>query len=130
MPSARRFDLDLLRPTLAVCRLPAGAPAPRWAAGELCSVTRTPDELSVVCPEDRVPREVRREGGWRCFAVRGPLAFELTGVLASLTAPLAAAGVPVFALSTFDTDYYLLVPGERLEEARAALEAAGHPPRP
>ena len=125
MPPARRLDLDLLPPTLAVCRLPAGAPTPDWAAGEPCSVTRTPEELSIVCAQDRVPADVRHEGGWRCFAVRGPLAFELTGVLASLAAPLAEAGVPVFALSTFDTDY-LLVPGERLEQAVNALAAAGH----
>ena len=125
MPPNRGLDLDLLPPTLAVCRLLADAPTPEWAAGELCSVTRTSEELSVVCAEDRVPPDVRHEGGWRCFAVRGPLAFELTGVLASLAAPLAKAGVPIFALSTFDTDY-LLVPGERLEQAITALAAAGH----
>jgi hypothetical protein len=79
----------------------------------------------VVCPESVVPEGVRREDGWRCLGVRGPLAFELTGVLAALAAPLAAAGVPIFALSTFDTDY-LLVPGDRLDAALAALDAAGH----
>ena len=121
----RRLDLDLLPTTFAVCRLPGGAQIPSWARGELCSVTRTPDELSVVCPEGEVPREVRHEGGWRCLAVRGPLAFELTGVLASLATPLAEAGVPIFALSTFDTDY-LLVAGGGLEKAFAALDGAGH----
>ena len=79
----------------------------------------------MVCPEENVPAAVRHQAGWRALAVRGPLAFELTGVLASLASPLAEAGVPIFALSTFDTDY-LLVPGERLEAALAALEAAGH----
>ena len=79
----------------------------------------------MVCPQARVPSDVRRQGGWRCLAVRGPLAFEMTGVLASLASPLAAAEVPIFALSTYDTDY-LLVPGERLGEALAALAAAGH----
>ena len=72
-----------------------------------------------------MPAGIHHEGGWRVLAVRGPLAFELTGVLASLASPLAAAGVSIFALSTFDTDY-LLVPGDRLETALAALEAAGH----
>ncbi len=98
---------------------------PGWAAGELCSITRTAEELSVVCPEEAVPEAVRRQGGWRCLEVRGPLAFELTGVLASLASPLAEAGVPIFALSTFDTDY-LLVPGDQLETAFGALGAAGH----
>ena len=79
----------------------------------------------MVCPESVVPEGVRKQGGWRCFKVRGPLAFELTGVLASLASPLAAAGVPIFALSTFDTDY-LLVPGNELAEALDALGAAGH----
>ena len=79
----------------------------------------------MVCAEGAVPSEIRHQGGWRALAVRGPLAFELTGVLASLATPLAAAGVSIFALSTFDTDY-LLVPEERLSPALAALDAAGH----
>ena len=125
MQADRRLDLDLLPSPFAVCRLPAGSPAPEWAVGELCSITHTTEELSVVCPESAVPEAVRSQSGWRCFKVRGPLAFELTGVLASLTAPLAEAGVPIFALSTFDTDY-LLVPGDDLETALSALGAAGH----
>ena len=103
----------------------AGSAPPEWAGGELCSITSTPDELSVVCPEAAVPEGVRRQGGWRCLRVRGPLAFEETGVLAALAAPLARAAVPLFALSTFDTDY-LLVPGDELEKALNALGAAGH----
>lgn len=79
----------------------------------------------MVCPEARVPADVRREGGWRCLRVRGPLAFSQIGVLASLASPLAAAGVPIFVLSTFETDY-LLIPGARLEAALAALRTAGH----
>ena len=79
----------------------------------------------MVCPEARVAPGVRREGGWRCLRVRGPLAFSETGVLASLASPLAAAGVPIFVLSTFDTDY-LLIPGDRLETALRALATAGH----
>ncbi len=124
-PAENRLDLTLLPKPFAVCRLSAASPVPEWAAGELCSVTRTVDELSVVCPQQLVPEGVRSKGGWRCIRVRGPLAFDLTGVLASLASPLAAAGVPIFALSTFDTDY-LLVPGEALERALAVLDAAGH----
>jgi hypothetical protein len=110
----------------AVCRLAAGAAVPPWATrGPLWSVTATAGELSVVCREEAVPAGVRHAGGWRALAVAGPLDFALVGVVASLTAPLAAAGVSVFVVSTFDTDV-LLVREERLAEALAALAAAGH----
>ncbi len=83
----------------------------------------------MVCAESVVPPEVGHQGGWRCLAVRGPLAFDETGVLAALAAPLARAAVPIFALSTFDTDY-LLVPATHLERALTALREAGHRPGP
>ena len=124
-PAAHRLELDLLPGRYAVCRLAPDAPAPEWAAGDLCSLTRTATELSVVCLERVVPTEVRHEPGWRALAVRGPLAFELTGVLASLASPLAKAGVSIFALSTFDTDY-LLVAEEQLGTALATLDTSGH----
>ena len=115
---------------LAVARLPAAAEgeAPGWPAwalsGAVLSVTRTADEISIVCAERCVPEGVARQRGFRALVVRGPLPFALVGVLAQLAVPLAAAGVPIFVLSTHDTDY-LLVPGERLDEAVAALEGAG-----
>lgn len=93
--------------------------------GPVASVTRTAAELSVVCAEAAVPDGVRSETGWRAFRVRGPLPFHLTGVLARLAAPLAEAGVPLFALSTFDTDV-ILVRDDRLRDAREALRTAGH----
>ena len=89
------------------------------------SVTRTPDELSIVCSEASVPPTARAQRGWRALEVQGPLDFSLTGVLAALTAPLAQARISIFALSTYDTDY-LLVPGEDLARACATLTAAGH----
>jgi hypothetical protein len=88
-------------------------------------VTRSPTELSVVCDEAAVPADVRCERSWRALVVQGPLAFDLTGVLASLTGPLAAVGVPIFAISTFDTDW-LLVRDAHLERACATLRLAGH----
>jgi hypothetical protein len=123
--TTHRLTLALLTGGYAVCRLPADAPVPAWAAGELVSVTRTADELSVVSLEGGVPADVRVERGWRCLRVAGTLGFELVGVLAALLAPLAGAGVGVFALSTFDTDY-LLVKEADLARAVAALRAAGH----
>jgi uncharacterized protein len=121
-------DLDLHATLLAICRLPPEDAVPSWAdraLQPLVSVTRTADELSIVLPQAEVPAEVRAESGWRALSVRGPLPFHLTGILASLAVPLAAAGVPIFALSTHDTDW-LLVGHDRVDGACAALEQAGH----
>jgi hypothetical protein len=117
--------LEALAGAYAVCRLPADAPCPAWAAGELVAVTRTGSELSVVCREEGVPAGVTAERGWRCLRVAGELDFALVGVLAALTAPLAEAGVSVFAVSTYQTDY-LLVRAEQWERALAALRDRGH----
>ena len=118
--------LDRLDGTLAVCRLGADAPLADWMwTGPVASVTRTEAELSVVCAESAVPEGVRAEGGWRALRVRGPLVFDLTGILASLTAPLAEAGLPIFSLSTFDTDV-VLVRETDLDAAAAALREVGH----
>jgi|SRR6266542_1040377 len=120
-----KLTLTLLASKLGICRLPADAAIPAWLAGEFVSVTRTADELAVVCRVDAVPDGVRCEKGWRCFRVAGTLDFALVGVLASLVGPLAEAGVSVFAVSTFDTDY-LLVKEANLERAVGALGTAGH----
>jgi hypothetical protein len=121
-----RLALNLLTGNFAVCRLAADAPLPSWAAGgPFVSITRTAEELSVVCPEEAVPEGVPCERGWRCLRVAGTLDFALVGVLASLAVPLAEAGVSVYAISTFDTDY-LLVRGGSLERAVEALGRAGH----
>ena len=115
------FRLSLLDGRFAVARLAGSAPmpaAPPTAA--LWSVTRTADELSLVCDEALVPAGARVESGWRVFALQGPIPFDQTGVIAGLTAPLAAAGIPVFVLSTFDTDY-LLVRDGHVDRAREAL---------
>jgi len=123
------LTLSILPGRYAICRLGAGEAVPDWAqpspgAGRFVSITRTGDELSIVCFESAVPDLVRSDRVWRVLAVEGPLDFSLTGVLAALTAPLAEARVAVFALSTFDTDY-LLVKDERLAQAVEALARAG-----
>ena len=121
------LQLQLLEGRLAVCRLGPRQPMPGWAdsAGPLCSVTRTGEELSVVCTEGSVPIGTRCEKGWRALKVQGPLDFGLTGILDALTDPLAQAGISIFAVSTFDTDYVLLREAS-LEAAQLALRAAGH----
>ena len=121
-----RLPLRVLPARLAVCFLPPEAPLPDWATrGTFHSVTRTDDELSVVCDYTAIPPNVVHEGPWACLQVDGPLDFSLTGVLASLAAPLAGAGISIFAVSTYRTDY-VLVPERDLNAALQALSAAGH----
>lgn len=120
------LSLQFLEHTYAICQLDLGAPIPTWAlAGDFFSITRTAEELSVVCLEEAVPLEVCCEKGWRCLKVDGPLDFSLSGILASLTAPLAAAGIPLFAVSTYNTDY-ILVKAKDVNRAKAMLLYAGH----
>ena len=120
------LTLDLLPGSYAICRWAPGEPLPAWVTqGTFCSVTRTPTELSAVCDADAVPPDVTAERPWSLLAVRGPLDFSLTGVLAGLAAPLAAAGISIFALSTYDTDY-LLVRNDDVERAIRSLRDAGH----
>ena len=103
-----------------VARLPADAPVPAWATGALLSITRTPDELSIVCEDDAVPAEVCAERDFAALRVAGTIDFSVVGLLAALTHVLADAQVSVLALSTYDTDY-LLVRTAELARARAAL---------
>jgi hypothetical protein len=121
-----RLSLTLLPDRLAICRLPPDAALPTPpAGGGLWSVTRTADELSIVLPEAAIRPEWKAETAWRVLRVDGTLDFALTGILADLATPLAAADVPIFVISTWDTDY-VLVREWFLERAAAALEAAGH----
>ncbi len=125
MKVSSAVTLKLLAGPLAVCRLPADASVPAWAVGALVSVTRTPEELSVVCAEQAVPDSVRAERGFRCLAVVGPLSFATTGLIAALASLLADAHLSIFVLSTFDTDLLLLRQAD-LAQAVAALRGSGH----
>jgi hypothetical protein len=126
MDGKRVSDLCLLAGRFAICRLPADDAVPAWAAGgPFSSITRTSDELSIVCAEGLAPAGSPGEGGWRVFQVAGPLDFSLTGILAAIASPLAKAGVSIFAVSTFLTDY-ILVKEENLASAVEALRTAGH----
>jgi len=123
--AARAPVLRLLPGRLGVARLEGGAPIPAWADGAgVVSITRRAGELSIVCAEARIPAEVRVQRGWRALEVAGPLDFQETGILASIAAPLAAAGISLFAVATFDTDL-VLVREATLSRAVEALRQAG-----
>ncbi len=120
-----QLRISILPWRLAVCRLEPDAVLPSWIRGTFTTVTRTADELSIVCDDDAVPPGGKAERGWRAMRVEGPIPFELTGVAAALVAPLAAARISVFLLATFDTDY-LLLKEEVFGAAIAILRDAGH----
>jgi hypothetical protein len=118
--------LTLLPDTFAISRLGVNADIPAWAtAGGFFSITRTAEELSIVCLQSLVPHGIRCERDWRCFKLAGPIPFTTVGVLASLVQPLAKAGISVFAVSTFETDY-LLVKAVDLARAIDAMRHSGH----
>lgn len=122
----RALTLSILPDVYAVCRLDPNASIPSWVTKrDFFSITRTRDELSIVCPQRDVPAGIQCERDWRCLKVDGTLDFALTSVLVSLAAPLAEAGISIFAISTFDTDY-VLVKQENLERTISVLSQAGH----
>jgi len=122
----KSLSLIILPQRLAICRLLPDGPIPEFLShSPFWSITRTSDELSVVLFEEIVPADWKAETGWRCLKVIGPLDFDLTGSLASLAMPLCEAGVSIFVISTYDTDY-LLVREESLEKATQILLERGH----
>jgi len=119
-------QLRVLPDGYAIVRLHPGSELPSWVdAGPFRSVTRTDNEVSVVCRDRDVPAGESAERGWRVLELKGPLDFSLTGVVASLVVPLAEAEITVFVISTFETDY-ILVRASDLETASDALAAVGH----
>jgi len=111
--AGHKLRYSVLEGRFAICRLAPDSPAPQWASGVFHSVTRTTNELSVVCAEERV------------LQLEGRFPFEMTGVLAAILNPLAAAEIGIFAISTFDTDY-ILIKADRVQAAEESLRRAGH----
>ena len=109
-----------------VVRFPPDEPVPTWASkGEFTSISRSLDELSIVCPAENLPHDVEAKLHWICLRLEGPFAFSLTGVLLAFIEPLSSKGIPIFAVSTYDTDY-VLIQEEWIGEALNALRQAGH----
>ena len=126
-PSRPKLPLRVLPETLAICRLPPKADIPSWAArpSAFVTISRTATELSITAKQSVVPGGTDCERDYRAFQVRGPLPLNLVGILASIAEPLAAAGLSIFAISTYETDY-VLVKARDLDAAVQALERAGH----
>ena len=118
------FQIEVLSDDYVVCQLDPAEGVPQWPQGEFVSVTRTADEVSIVCCAKGIPAGVRCERGWRCLRMSGKLDFGLLGVLARITTLLSDAQVSVLAISTFDTDYFLVRKGD-LECAVSALAGGG-----
>ncbi len=121
------MKLTILPGSFAVCRLSPGHEIPDWVRGNktLLSVTYTEDELSIVCQSSLVPSHIQAEKEWVAVKVQGPLDFSLTGILVALAGPLAAGNIPIFAISTYDTDY-ILVKEQDVSRAKLILERDGH----
>jgi hypothetical protein len=122
MPS---LNLSLLSETYSVCRLPAGEPVQPLPSGSFSLLVQAPDETTLVCAPDDAPLRAEIDEGWRCFRIDQSFDFSVPGILASVLAPLAKAGIGIFATSTFSTDY-VLVKARDLDPAVDALRAAGH----
>jgi hypothetical protein len=122
----KKLTLQLLSETFTINKLPQFAEIPSiLSKGEMCFIFRTDEELTIVCPDFMAPNNVQQELGWRCLRVEGPMKLEEIGVLASITEPLAEAKVPIYVISTYNTDY-VFVMEEHLVTAVQALQKVGH----
>ena len=121
MENTKKLTLSVLPEKLGICHLAKNTPVPVWTENiRFCSITRTEEELSIVCPQDKIPTGVMVEKDWRAFKVEGPLGFVMTGIVSSLAKPMADEGISIFYISTYETDY-LLVEDKNLEKAKEIL---------
>jgi uncharacterized protein len=127
-PRAKRHQLKYrwMPDVYAIVRLAPDAPVPDWATkGEFTSISRTSEELSIVCPADNLPPDVNSPHHWICLKLEGPFPFSQTGILLSFIEPLSNNGVPIFAISTYDTDY-VLIQEDHMGNVTDLLRDAGH----
>ncbi|WP_114945026.1 ACT domain-containing protein [Microvirga calopogonii] len=119
------LSLSLLKASYAICRFPAGSSVTAPSPGPFSLVVQAVEETTLVCPLDHVPSEAEIDAGWRCFRIEQSFDSSVPGILASVLAPLAGAGIGIFATSTFSTDY-VLVKANDADKATEALRNAGH----
>ena len=123
---AAQITLRKLAGSYAIARLEPADRVPAWADGEgFVSISRTEDELSIVCREERVPSGIKQDGGWACYKFQGPFAFGETGIVLSVIRPLSENGIGIFVVSTFDGDHMLIKEADSTR-AEAILAASGH----
>jgi hypothetical protein len=121
-----KLKFRVISGSFAVCRLSVADPVPQWATkGIFTSVTRTAEELSIVCAAENVPQEHKSETPWTCLKIEGPFAFSQIGILRGFITPLVEAGISIFTIATYDTDY-VLVQKPIADKAIQALQDAGH----
>jgi len=115
------LTMKLLKERYGVCRLDKTELIPEWSKNsDFFAITRTADELSVVCSQDNIPNDIKCEKDWRILKIQGPLDFSLIGILASISTILAQKGISIFAISTYDTDY-ILVKNKDIDNAIESL---------
>lgn len=121
-----KLTMSLLKHKYAVCRFHNSETVPGWAfQGEFFSITKTAEELSIVCLQEKVPEGVRYEADWRILKIEGPLDFSLIGVLSKISSSLAQNAISIFAVSTYDTDY-ILVKDKNIDSAVEVLQNEGY----
>ena len=109
MKNTKKLTLSILPEKLGICHFDKNSSIPDWVKEiSFCSITRTEDELSIVCSQDKIPAGVLFEKDWRAFKVQGPLGFSLTGIVSSLSKPLADAKISIFYIDTYETSYVLV----------------------
>ncbi len=117
----RNLTLSLMPDSYAICRLAPESKVPAWAfQGSFYSISKTNDELSIVVDQRFAPEGIKKAENWKGFKIEGPLDFSITGILAALSKSLADNQIPLFCVSTFDTDY-ILVESQYYEKAKRVL---------
>lgn len=122
----RKLRLQLLQGKYAISRLGVHSPVPAWAEGDgFVTVSRSDDELSVLCRDDRVPEDIQCDRDWICLKLVGPFELHETGIALSVVEPLAEGGIGVFLVSSYD-GAHLLIKDADLLHAQMLLQNAGH----
>lgn len=121
-----KLKIKLLEKKFCVCRLNKNDTVPEWTRNnDFCSITRTSEELSIVCMQNNVPDDIKCEKDWRILKIEGPLDFSLVGILASISEILSQSKISIFAISTYNTDY-ILVKDSEISNAVNELSKSGY----
>lgn len=121
-----KLNLKLLKGEYSVCRFDKNDEIPKWIFNEeFFSITKTEDELSIVCLQDNIKENIKCEKGWKVLKIEGPLDFSLIGILSRISTLMANNDISIFAISTYDTDY-ILIKEESINKAIKVLEDSNY----